>query len=137
MRYKRKIVMSFPPSLVEEPVTYHLVKDYDLMINILRAAIDPGKKGRLVIELSGEENQLSRGINYLERLGVTVEPLTDEIRHLEDKCTHCTVCGPICPTEALAVDRSTMLVSFDSDKCIICGSCVSACPYGAMEMHSE
>jgi len=134
---KKKVVLSFPPSVVEQPVTYHLVKDYDLVINILRAKVDPGKKGRLVMELSGEESKLSRGINYLERLGITVESLADEIRHLEERCTNCTACVPICPTGALDADRTTMMVSFHSEKCVICGSCVLACPYKAMEMYSE
>jgi len=37
---KTRIVLSFPPSNVEEPVTYRLIKDYDLVVNILRASID-------------------------------------------------------------------------------------------------
>jgi ferredoxin len=137
MKTRKKVVLSFPPSLVEEPVTYHLVKDYELMINILRARVDPGKKGRLVLELMGDQNQISRGLNYLERIGVTLEPLTDEIQHLQARCTHCTACVPICPTGALDVDRTTMLVVFDSEKCVLCGSCVSVCPYRAMEMYPQ
>ena len=53
---KTRVVLSFPPSNVEEPVTYRLIKDYDLVVNILRASIDPGKQGRMVVELSGEES---------------------------------------------------------------------------------
>jgi len=135
MKIKKKVVLSFPPSLVEEPVTYHLIKDYDLMINILRAMVDPGKKGRLVLELTGDQSQISRALNYLERIGVILEPLTEEIQHLEERCIHCTACVPICPTGALDVDRNTMLVSFDAGKCVLCGSCVSVCPYRAMEMY--
>jgi ABC-type methionine transport system ATPase subunit len=82
---KTRMVFSFPPSKVEEPITYHLVKDYGLMVNILRAAIDPHKQGWMVVELSGEENQLSQGLNYLETAGVRVEPLTQEIQQLEDR----------------------------------------------------
>jgi hypothetical protein len=56
---KTRVVLSFPPSNVEEPVTYRLIKDYDLVVNILRASIDPGKQGRMVVELSGEESHPS------------------------------------------------------------------------------
>ena len=31
---KKKIVLTFPPELTESALTYHLVKDFDLAINI-------------------------------------------------------------------------------------------------------
>jgi ferredoxin len=132
---KKKVVLSFPPDKVEEPITYRVITEYGLMINILRATIDPGKQGRMVVELSGEESQLSLGLNYLESVGVNVEPLTEEIQHLQDKCTSCTACVPVCPTGALGVDRESWLVSYDTEKCVVCLSCLDACPYGAMEVY--
>jgi ferredoxin len=134
---KTRVVFTFPPSEVEEPVTYRLIKEYDLMVNILRATIDPGKQGRMVVELSGDESQLSLGFNYLENVGVIVEPLTREVRHLEDRCTSCTACVPVCPTTALDVDRENWKVSYDAEKCVVCLSCVDACPYKAMEIYLE
>jgi ferredoxin len=134
---KTRVVFTFPPSKVEEPVTYRLIKEYDLMVNILRATIDPGKQGRMVVELSGDESQLSLGFNYLENVGVIVEPLTTEVRHLEDRCTSCTACVPVCPTTALDVDRENWKVSYDAEKCVVCLSCVDACPYKAMEIYLE
>ena len=79
---KMKLVFIFPENIVEEPVTYNLISDYGVRVNILRASIDPGKQGRMVVELSGEEIPLSQGLNYLERVGVQVTPLAQEIRHL-------------------------------------------------------
>ncbi len=132
---KTKVVLSFPPSNVEEPVTYRLIKDYDLVVNILRASIDPGKQGRMVVELSGEESQLSLAFNYLDKLGVSIEPLSQEIQHLEDRCTGCTACVPICPTGALDVDRQSWKVSYDPEKCVVCLSCVDVCIYKAVEVN--
>lgn len=132
---KTRVVLSFPPSNVEEPVTYRLIKDYDLVVNILRASIDPGKQGRMVVELSGEESQLSHAFNYLEKQGVSIEPLSQEIRHIEERCTGCTACVPICPTAALDVDRETWKVSYDPEKCIVCLSCLEACIYRAVEVN--
>ena len=132
---RMKVVLVFPPSQVEEPVTYHLVKDYGLVVNILRATIDQGKGGRMVVELSGDDYQVSLGLNYLETTGVGVEPLSDEIRHLQEKCTSCTACVPICPTGALNVDRITWMVSYDPQKCVACLSCVDVCPYRAVEVY--
>ena len=131
---KTKVVLSFPPDMVEEPMTYHLIKDYGLLVNILRATIDPGKQGRMVVELSGEESQLSMAFNYLEAAGVNLEPLSEEIQHIEERCTSCTACVPICPTGALNADRKTWKVSFEAEKCVLCHSCVDVCVYRAVEV---
>jgi len=131
---KTRVVLSFPPDKVEEPIIYRLIKDHDLMVNILRATIDPGKQGRMVVELSGEESSLSLALNYLERAGVSVESLSREIQHLGETCTSCTACVPICPTGAFEVDRNSWNVSFDSDKCVACLSCLEVCIYKAIEV---
>lgn len=127
---RMKVVLNFSENIVEDPITYNLIVDYGIQVNILRASIDSEKQGWMIVELSGEENQVSRGLNYLERVGVQVEPLAQEIRHLEDRCTSCTACIPHCPTQALKVDRQSWHVSFEPEKCIICLSCVEVCIYG-------
>jgi L-aspartate semialdehyde sulfurtransferase ferredoxin len=132
---KKKVVLTFPPSSVEDPIIYHLISDHGLKVNILRAAIDPGKQGRMVVELTGEESRLSGGTAYLERQGIGIEPLAGEIRHLEDQCTSCTACVPVCPTGALDVNRETWMVSYDADRCVVCLSCVDVCPYRAIVSH--
>ncbi|MCG6895186.1 MAG: 4Fe-4S binding protein [Desulfobacteraceae bacterium] len=131
---RTRLVLSFPPESVEEPVTYRLITQHDLVVNILRATIDPGKQGRMVVELSGEERDFDSAYNYLEKLGVSIQPLTREIRYLEERCTSCTACLPVCPTAALDVDRDSWQVSYDVEKCVVCLSCVDACPYRAVEV---
>ena len=54
---KHRLVLCFPATLVEQPLIYHLVKDYDLMVNILRADINPRKEGRLVLEIDDSVGQ--------------------------------------------------------------------------------
>jgi len=129
---KRTVVLTFPPTLVDEPVTYHLITDYDLEMNILRATVRPGEVGRLVLGLKGKKKDLDAAVEYLEKLGVSVDPVVQEMRFLRDKCHHCTACIPICPTGALDVDRETWQVSFDGTKCILCESCVPVCSYKAI-----
>ena len=73
-------------------------------------------------------------MNYLKRLGVSIQPLAKDIKWLEEKCTHCTACISICPTNALSVERKEMKVSFDKNKCLGCGLCLLACPYKAIEI---
>ena len=129
---KKRVVLSFPPHTVEEPITYHLIKDYDLMVNILRATIDPGKRGRMVVELSGED--LTQGLEYLDKMDVTVESLTREVKYDEERCMSCTACVPVCPTNALDVDRQSWQVAYNADECVVCLSCVEACPYRAVDI---
>ncbi len=129
---KKKVVLTFPPESVEDPIIFNLIRDHGLKVNILRASIDPGKQGRMAVELSGEESQFSSASEYLNRKGIDMEPLTEEIRHKEDLCLSCTACVPICPTGALTVDREAWIVSYNADKCVVCLSCMDACPYGAI-----
>lgn len=131
---KKRIVLTFPSTLVGQPITYHLVKDYDLMFNILRGVVAPNEQGRLVIELSGKKKSLDDGINYLKGLGIEIQSLAHDIKWHEDKCTHCTACIPTCPTQAMSLDRESMEVSFIKDDCIACELCISACPFKALEI---
>ena len=129
-----KVVLNFPEHIVEEPITYHLIVDHGVQVNILRASIDPGKQGMMVVELSGEEARVSHGLNYLEEVGVQVESLAQEIRHLEDRCVNCTACVPLCPTQALDVDRYSWSVFFKPEKCVLCLSCLETCIYKAISI---
>jgi len=130
---KQKIVLRFPPNIVEQPVIYYLIKDYDLMVNILRADINPKKEGRLMMELSGEETNYQRAIEWMKKQGLQIMNLEQQIIWRSDRCTHCGACTVICPTEALLFDRPGMTVRFAEEKCIVCELCLRACPARAME----
>jgi Fe-S-cluster-containing dehydrogenase component len=131
---KKRVVLTFPPNLIEQPIAYNLIKDYDLMVNVLRGNITPREQGRLIVEMSGSKKNVDAGMNYLSGLGVEVQSLAQDIKWHEDKCTHCTACISTCPSGALDVDREEMLVSFTKDKCIACELCIKVCPYKAVEI---
>lgn len=131
---EKRIVLTFPPNLIEQPIVYNLVKKYDLMVNILRANITPKEQGRLVIELSGKKGDVDAGMAYLAGLGIEIQSLAQDIKWHEKKCIHCTFCVPTCPTGALHVDKESMQVSFIKDKCIACELCVKVCPYSVVEI---
>lgn len=59
-----RIVLRFSEEIADQPIIYHLVRDYDLVINILKASINPHKEGTMVLELSGE--RYAEGIQYLK-----------------------------------------------------------------------
>lgn len=52
-----------------------------------------------------------------------------------DRCTGCTACVKVCPTEAIRVTRSKAVI-YD-DRCIDCGRCVSVCPHHAFSVRSD
>lgn len=129
---KKKVVLSFPPRLIQEPVTYVLVKEYDLQVNILRATVRPRERGRMVVELRGDADNIGKAFAYLEDQGVQVDPLVQEMRYYPDACVHCTACTAVCPTGALSVDPESRELVFEPSKCIICESCIPACSYQAI-----
>jgi ferredoxin len=131
----KRIVLHFPHRLVNQPIVYKLVKDYDLQFNILKAYVTQQEEGLMVIELAGKKENFSRGIEYLQSSGVKIQPLSQDVIRNESKCTDCGVCVPICPSGALAVDPLTRKVHFYDNKCIACELCIKACPTRAMEVH--
>lgn len=130
---KQKVVLRFPPNIVEQPTIYMLIKDYDLMVNILRADINPRKEGRLMMEISGEEANYQKAMTWLKKQGLKIMNLEQQIIWRSDRCTHCGACTVICPTAALNFERPAMTVRFEEDKCIVCELCLRACPARAME----
>lgn len=130
----KRIVLHFPHRLVDQPIVYKLVKEYDLSFNILKAYVTPQEEGLMVLELCGEKENFDKGIEYLQSCGVKIQPLSQDVIRNETKCTDCGVCVPICPTQALVVDSLTRKVLFYDNKCIACELCVKICPTRAMEV---
>lgn len=127
-----KIVLRFGRETADQPIIYHLAKDYDLIINIVKASINPHKEGTMVLELTGERYE--DGINFLREQGITVHPLSQEVVRNEEKCTHCGACTVHCPTKSLYLERPSMEVKFKEDDCVVCLMCVKICPVKAMEV---
>jgi len=130
----KRLVLLFPPHLIEEPVTYRLIKGYDVKVNILRGKIVPRDYGRLVVEVDGTQEAVDGALAYLEQVGVGVQPLAKDVRWHEERCIECTACAAVCPTGALAVSRPDMRIVCDHDKCIGCELCVPVCPFQAIEI---
>ncbi len=131
----RRIVLHFPHRLVDQPIIYKLVKDFNLGFNILKASVTPQEEGLMVLELSGEDADFQKGMNYLESTGVKVQPLSEDIVRNSAKCTDCGMCVPICPANAFVIDPSNRKVIFEKDKCIACELCIKICPTHAMEIN--
>jgi len=135
MAVSRRIVLHFPRRLVDRPIVYRLIKDYDLEFNILKASVTPEEEGLMVLELKGKQENYDKGINYLTRAGVRIQSLSQNVIRNEERCTHCGACITICPTGAFELDPLTRQTRFDNEKCVACGLCIKACPPRAMELH--
>jgi ferredoxin len=137
MAVSKRVVLRFPRRLVEQPVICHLVRDYNLEFNILRASItaEPEEEGLLVLQLKGEQDEYDRGVRFLLKSGVKIQSLSQDVTRNEARCTHCGACVTICPPGAFELDRETRQIKFDDEKCVACGLCIKACPPRAMEVH--
>jgi Fe-S-cluster-containing dehydrogenase component len=131
---RKRVVLHFPRRLVDKPIVYKLVKDFNLEFNILKAEVNPKEEGVLVLEIEGKDDDFNRGIKYLESEGVSVQPLSQDVSMDRKRCVDCTACVPLCPTQALIVNLDTLEVEFLKEKCIACGICIPACPYKAMSI---
>jgi ferredoxin len=129
---KEKWFLTFPPELTEEPVTYTLIKNYDLRINILRASIGLNVTGNLLILVDGSPNGISEALAWLKTTGINVDSGDSQIIWDDKLCVHCGACTAVCPVNALSLDQETWLLSFSPEKCLACGHCIPACPLRAI-----
>jgi L-aspartate semialdehyde sulfurtransferase ferredoxin len=128
----KKYLLYFPQSETEKPIVYNLVKKYNLKINIFRAKVTPEEEGYLVLDISGEDENIHRALSYVEELGVQIDEALKGVRWDPDLCTSCGACLTHCPTRALHwADTPDRAVTFESEKCIECLKCLETCPFGA------
>ena len=52
---------------------------------------------------------------------------------LSEKCKQCGLCFPVCPDDAIPVNKETL----QREDCKGCGVCAKTCPFGAIEMRKE
>ncbi len=135
MTVSKRIVLHFPRRLVDKPIVCRLAREYNLDFNILKASITPDDEGLLVLELRGKQADYDKGIGYLNKSGLRIQPLSQNVIRNEERCTHCGACVVVCPAAAFEIDPISRRVDFRDEKCLVCGICLTACPPRAMELH--
>jgi L-aspartate semialdehyde sulfurtransferase ferredoxin len=75
---RRRIKLIFSPSLVKEPVIYQLGHQFEIVTNLRRADVTRDQ-GWVLLEMTGEADELDRGVEYLESRGVKVEPAEGDL----------------------------------------------------------
>ena len=75
---RRRLKLIFDPALVTEPVIYQLGKQFAIVTNIRRADVTRDE-GWVLLEITGEPDELERGVEYLKSRGVKVEPAEGDV----------------------------------------------------------
>ncbi|NJL85723.1 MAG: 4Fe-4S binding protein [Leptolyngbyaceae cyanobacterium SM1_1_3] len=129
---KKRVTLTFPKRSVHMPITYRLAKDFNVAANIIRAQVAPNQIGKLVVELSGDIDQLHEAIEWLQVQGIGVSLSNREILIDEAICVDCGLCTGICPTQALTLDPESFRLNFVRSRCIVCEQCIPTCPVQAI-----
>ena len=73
-----RLFVSFPEELVDRPMIYELVKQFDVVPNIRRANVE-AHSGWVILELVGSLAARDRAVSYLEGLGCSVNRMEGDV----------------------------------------------------------
>jgi ferredoxin len=129
---KTKLHMRFPAALTTTPVTYELIRTFDLKLNILKANIDFNLIGTILYDVEGSSKNIADALAYLEAEGLEIDLIPSVITIDEKRCTDCGLCTSVCGIKALTIAAPDWKLNFDSGKCIGCNHCIPVCPTRAI-----
>ena len=75
---RKRVKFTFVQELIKEPVIWKLAKQFDVITNIRRADVTDDR-GWVILELDGEEDEIERGLEWVEEQGVRVDPVYEDI----------------------------------------------------------
>ncbi|MAE30874.1 MAG: ferredoxin [Verrucomicrobiales bacterium] len=73
-RKTARLWLMFPPKLITKPVVWELSQKFPVITNVRQASVT-GEIGLVCLELDGLANDVKKAISWLERKGVSVEPV--------------------------------------------------------------
>jgi len=68
----QRLELTFPEKLIKKPIIYELIRENNVIPNIRRANVDEDF-GWMVLELSGEDEDLEQAFRHLQDLDIKVE----------------------------------------------------------------
>ena len=74
---KRRVMFTFPPETITEPIIYNLGQQFKVVTNIRQADLTEDR-GWIVLELDGEDQDIEAGIAWVISKGVRVEPVSGD-----------------------------------------------------------
>jgi len=75
---KRVVQLIFPQKLIKKPVIYTMALRCKVIPNVRRAKVTESV-GEMVLELEGTRENLEKGIRFLSRQGIKVEPVVGDV----------------------------------------------------------
>ena len=74
---KRRVMLSFIPETIAEPIIYTISQQFNLVTNIRQADLAEDK-GWIVVEFDGNEEDIEAGLAWAISKGVRVDPTSGE-----------------------------------------------------------
>ena len=71
---QRRLWLMFPPKLIKEPLIWKLGQKFKVVTNIRQASVTD-EIGIVCLELDGKREDVKAAIQWLEKQGVSVEPV--------------------------------------------------------------
>ena len=75
---KKRVKFTFPQDMITEPVIYELGQKYRVVTNVRRADVREDM-GWVVLELEGDEDQITSGLEWVTMQGVRVDPVSGDV----------------------------------------------------------
>ncbi len=132
---KTKLAINFSEKLTTTPLTYRLVKEFDLKVNILKANIDFNHNGHILYEIIGSKEQIEATLQELSTLDLTYRLVDSTIKIDRDICTDCGLCTSVCLSDALTIGEPDWELDFNTENCVGCNNCILVCPSQAIKMN--
>ena len=75
---KRRVRLFFPADKITEPVVYLMGKRFEVITNIRGAEI-LADSGWLYLEVTGDEDEIDRAVDWVIEQGIRVDPVEGDI----------------------------------------------------------
>lgn len=75
---KKIVQLIFPQKLIKKPVIYTMALKHHVIPNVRRAKVTD-TVGEMVLELEGTRENLEKGVRFLTRQGIKVEPVVGDV----------------------------------------------------------
>ena len=77
---KRRLIFTYTPELLKEPIIHNLGQQFNIITNIHQADIAE-ERGWVILELEGEEQAIEEGIAWATSRGMRIDPAGEDITH--------------------------------------------------------
>lgn len=74
----KRVHLTFPGELIQEPVIYDLGRAFNIVTNIRRANVED-THGWMILEVEGDDDAVAEGLAYLTDRGVQVSAIDGDV----------------------------------------------------------